>query len=78
MIRKSVLCTTRKLVVLVVACAFWASLVFAGSVGDGAKSPIIFVHGIGVPSVVYETVVPLKRVFGHLGYDLYVAGGVMF
>ena len=37
------------------------------------RLPIVFAHGLGVPAVLYETIVPLKHVFRELGFDLYIA-----
>ncbi len=53
------------------ACALFLLFVNLGYAGE--RLPIVFAHGIGVPAVLYEKVVPLKRVFEKLGFDLYVA-----
>ena len=45
---------------------FWSS--FAS-----AKAPIVFVHGFGTPSVVYEKLVPLKKLMNENGYELYIS-----
>ncbi|MBI3554791.1 MAG: hypothetical protein HY074_00845 [Deltaproteobacteria bacterium] len=50
------------------------SLAFVGPVAfAGERLPIVFAHGIGVPAILYERVVPLKKVFEKLGFELFVA-----
>jgi len=54
-------------------CVGLFSLLLSGSIFAQQRYPIIFTHGLFVPSQVYTDVVDLKSIFQESGYQLFVA-----
>lgn len=51
----------------------FAVLLFSLSAVARDRLPIIFVHGIWINPEAYEYVIPIKRIFNKLGYEVHVA-----
>lgn len=61
------------MLVVVVVVGLLSGVVQASNIQGGERLPIVFAHGMGVPYQLYERVVPLRKVFARLGYDLRIA-----